>query len=98
MPSHQCHPSSTVSVTKFDRPSLYKVAGEQEVGYPLPDGVFVSTVPTSELSLNEVRLHEQPVEICRKLLIGLKGFRRGGLLGECREAELWLSASEFQND
>ena len=64
------------------------MARQQEVGYALADLVLVLAVPAREPPLDEVRLHEQPVEVRRHLLVGLEDLRRGGLLGELGEAKL----------
>lgn len=80
----------TLTTESLEDP-LNEVAREQKVGYALADGVLVPAVPARELPLDEVRLHEQLVEVRRELLVRLEGLGGGGLLRELGEAELRVS-------
>ena len=55
----QC-PSQPIVIVKSDDKPLpsNEMAGQQEVGYPLTNGILVSTVPACELALEKMGLHE----------------------------------------
>lgn len=45
------------------------MAGQQEVGDALADGVLVAAVPADELALHDLRLEQQVVQVLEGLFV-----------------------------
>lgn len=59
----------------------YQMARQEEVGDAFPNCIFMTTVSTYQLAFVDLRLHEQCVQIFKRLLVALKLLGSRGLLG-----------------
>lgn len=56
-----------------------KMTRQEKVGNALPHGILVPAVPTNQLPLHDLRLHEQMVQVLERLLVALQLLRSGRL-------------------
>lgn len=71
---------------------------QQEVGDAFPYRILMPTVTTNQLSLHDLRLHQEFVQLLQHLLIRFQLFQRGRLIGQCGEAQLFLSSVSTRHE
>lgn len=61
---------------------------QQKIRYPLPNRILVPTIPTHQLPLTDLRLHQQRMQLSLHLLVGSELFCCWGGGGQGWESEL----------